>query len=556
MKRLTAVRAHNYTTLRAVSFSLDPAANVILFAGPNGAGKSSLIDAINYALTDEIPRGLRYKKDAKELITQGEKDGWLGVAVYDGEREEEYRISLKTGTASGTGAPPLGHAAFTLNPASFLALEPAQRRKVLFARAGIQASVPDVTRRLLAQGHDEAQVKELVAFLSGGFDSAAKRATERVSESRGAWQQVTGEAYGAQKAEGWKAEAPVAWDDPAEIDKKVQAKRQQLTQLASARDQLKSADQMHQNAAALRESAATVGKHEAAIRGLEQDIESAKVKIAEFDQQASGGGRGWTCACPSCGEMLVSESAGRLEKYVAPSKNAAMAKAGAEAERAALRDLEQALSRAQQALVQARGAQSALEQLPERPTPGEITAATAEATVAAQELTLLEGDLERAVNAQREAASAEQRTMAAAAHHKALGGYSKLADALTAMPGEFLTEATESINAELRRISTETGLRRTVTLGQDMALRYGDVTYPLLSASEQWRARMALGLALGERDGGILLLDRFDEIEPADRPPILLALAKQTAVQVVIGATLKAEPPKIPGVQTFWMGRA
>ena len=56
--------------------------------------------------------------------------------------------------------------------------------------------------------------------------------------------------------------------------------------------------------------------------------------------------------------------------------------------------------------------------------------------------------------------------------------------------------------------------------------------------------------------GGIVLMDRFDMVQPDQRGPILQMIGAQTGAQVFIGATLKAPPafPEGSGLHVEWLG--
>ena len=174
------------------------------------------------------------------------------------------------------------------------------------------------------------------------------------------------------------------------------------------------------------------------------------------------------------------------------------------------------------------------------------------ATAAIEEHRIGDDALKRAQRLRDEAASAAGRTKDAKAHHEDVVAYSALAEALNALPGDYLGKALATINAQLQEVSSVLGA--TVSIGDDMGLRYGTIPYRTASKSQKWRVQLALALVLG-RKHGLVVIDEFDLVDVADRPGILLLLAKQTDVQVIIGATLKAKPPAIPGVFTHWTGR-
>lgn len=554
--RLTAIRAHHCAGLRTAMLTVDPAAPVVLLAGPNGAGKTALLEGIRLVLSGELPRGLRYKKDLPLLITAGEKDGWVGLSLASDGRTTEHKVSLKTGNPVGDAAPPLGGGLYTLVPAAFVALEPAARRKVLFERTGQRLTADTVQATLGAEGHDARRVAAIGPALGAGFDHAARRAKELASEARGAWQAVTGETFGDKKALDWAATAPVSWDDPETTGASVRQAQRALTAASQLLRGLEDAEGQHARSVALGTTAGALPRITADLADFTAQLEAERAALATAERAAVPAATGWECGCPACGVLLRSPAPGTLVEATPRPVTAPQAGAAAEAHRAKIRALEDRLRKLRTEETGARAAQLALDTLPERPSGQELADARAAHARALEAHAEAERVHRAAEAAQAEAASADARTATARKHAADVFAYTALAEAVTALPARFLTQALATLNAALAEASKP--FAQVVRLGEDMELRYGAHPYGLLSRSEQLRCVLALGLALGQKDGGIVLVDEFDLVQPADRPPILAALAAQDRVQVVLGATLKA-PPALPagcGVDVHWLGRA
>lgn len=554
--RLQSLRAHNYLNLRAKVIEIPAAANAVVLAGPNGSGKSALLDGIRLVLSGDLPRGLGYKKDLPSLITEGEKDGWFGATAVNREgRATEFKVSFKTGAAAVPPPYADSSAGLAVSPQDFMALDPNKRRRALFDLNGISLTKSAITEALVKDGHDAARVEKVATALGGGFDAAAKRAKELASEARGAWQATTGENYGAQKAVGWKAEVP-AFDesgDPEAITGQLVEKQAEVVQATRKRDTAQRDEQQHQTAVGAQKLAAELGKREAAVATLDEQLEAAIAKHEKMRAAAASSG-GWTCACPSCGVMLKSQKPGQLEEYDPAAPTGPRAAAAAEAASAEVQDLRGQRAAAQKKVDEARAAKLMLERLPPRPSAEELSQYEAEARRLLDEQRLLETELETAKAARSAEAVAARRTDDATRYHADVEGYTALSAAIEALPAKYLDETLRLVNDALDKVSRS--FKERVVLGADMELRYGTVPYRLLSESQQWRAELALGIALAAHSGAVVLMDRFDMVQPSDRGAILQMLGAQNAAQVIIGATLKQAPefPAESGLFAYWLG--
>src|SRR5690606_652006 len=121
--RLRTVRALNYLNLRTKIIEIPPSANLVLIAGNNGDGKTARVEGIRYAPTAVLSRGLGFQQDVPSLITEGEAGGVIEVGVLHADRrEQEYRVSLKSGSAKEVPLSSLG--ALAVSPQRFPELDP------------------------------------------------------------------------------------------------------------------------------------------------------------------------------------------------------------------------------------------------------------------------------------------------------------------------------------------------------------------------------------------------------------------------------------------------
>ena len=202
--KLSTLTISNFLGARDVR--LDLQAPVTLVCGANGSGKSSCRDALDLALTGALHR-VALKKDAGALVTEGAQKARISVAGH--ELAVEVGISA-AGKMARTGAsleamPDL--LPYVLNGQRFArGLTPDGRRQFLFGLMGVDINGAAVMKRLEARGCDMARAARV--GLLGGFPAACSEAKQYATLARGAWKAVIGEAYGSQKAEGWRAAVP------------------------------------------------------------------------------------------------------------------------------------------------------------------------------------------------------------------------------------------------------------------------------------------------------------------------------------------------------------
>lgn len=554
--RISHITLSHFLNHQALNLPVAADTRVLFVCGGNGQGKTALAQGIKLALTSDLVRGLKYKNQLSELVTQGEKDGLVAVTVEHDGAESTYRLNLHTGTYSGD-APALPGDALALDPEGFVALDANERRKRLFHVAGIQLKPDAIVLDLTNAGHDMERVKRIVPAFRGGFDAAVKEAQTAATEARGGWKAITGETYGSAKGEHWKA-TPPKLDVTTPLDKlqaRVNDLKDSVARLSNEHATLRQAAQAHAAVADTQGVRDSLAKNEKALVELRTERESVAKEVDAIRAAAQYKG-GTTCPCPACGVVLYWNSVGALKEWddAKPAMPPPQAHAALQGINDQLAELDRRIQRVQQAVADGKAASKLTQNLPPEPEAGAVRTAEGKWRVAEAELAVAEGELNAAKNGAREIEQANQRTAQAKALHDDVAGFSALADAVKELPGRYLASALKATQELLDEASA--AFSSPVTIGQDMELRYGTIPYPLASESQQWRMRAAVGYALAVMGGlGIVVLDRFDVLQPTARGPVLKWLAGQQRVQVVLCGTLK-DAPKLPEppFQVAWLG--
>lgn len=546
--RLTLFSAQNYLTHRARAFEFDRAPALTIVAGDNGTGKSAIAQGIKLALTGKPVRGLAHKKDLSELITQGEDKGSIVIhAIADGV-EGVWQVNLKSGSCKGGE---LGAVPYSLDPATFLAMPAGERRKALFDLTGTRVS-PDAAKEILVEaGFAAAAVDRVYHHFRLGLPAAAEQARELASQARGAWRAITNETYGAEKAATWRAPTPAAVD-PAE-----------LAELSAANEKAEFAcgvrqEKLSELLAELKawESYSARPVHDALKLQDELDAVTTKVDMLQGRvdalSAAASAPRVRCVSCPACGALLEQAATGELRNYERRGEPEKPPSDAAAELPTARHELSAALKR--QATLSAQlDAPADRGQAPTRPSDEAIARARQDLAGAKTAHALASSNLDAAEAAAKAHEAAVGKTRAAASHHADVGAFTRLAEALDALPERFNQQVLQQVNALCAEASA--ALPKPVTFDNDMEPRYGSIRYGLASRSQRWCVEFAVGYALAVLSGlRVLVLDEFDLLLKTHRFPVLKWLAGRENFQTILCASLVDRPTIPPHVaQVVWL---
>ncbi len=305
--KLREIEISNFIGARDISIGVD--APVLVVGGDNEAGKSSIREAIALAITGEMTR-VKLKKDYGDVVSDGAKSGKIVVRTTAGSASFEVPTGRWGDNIDYDGVLMPAAMRYVIDPSKFAELDQAGRRKFMFALDGTNIGASEIGRRLGTRDVGAAVVDAVLPVLrEGGFDGAAKHAAGQARELKGSWREVTGETWGAQKADAWIAPAG-DFDEAAATrhDAKLQSARAELDEARAKHLEIKARyDSASRTRAAIsdardgikrrKEIAAEVGRLEANAGSLRTQLKVATEELntataaVDAARRAAGGGR-------------------------------------------------------------------------------------------------------------------------------------------------------------------------------------------------------------------------------------------------------------------------
>ncbi len=565
---------------------------MLLLAGRNGAGKTSICRAVGAALAG-VPMPF--------LCPSASKPGSMTVLLPKQRGDDVVNAGASSPTASVTVSVsgPAGNGtasvawpdARTSRRGTMPACSP--------AAAGL-VRIPDLDRRAMAAMlvdrleatptkedldaaaarierlaggfFDDAAAPDFAAALAdvvteawgcvsaGGWDKAATEMAAEATQRKGAWQSVTGERYGTEKACTWTPDA--GWSrDLIGADLKALARATEDAQRACLEAMSAAAVD-----AAERERMAGVV---ASIPSLEAALSeaSASEARAKQDHMAALAARDNLPAifgqsglpCPHCGKFVRVakhpsgqqfferfEEATSLEDAAKREKELREAGAAVKATGAARDAASDRHAAARAALEAAKAAKEKLQALPASGAGREAAASQRAAAAAA---------LEKAK--QRE--DAARRFSLALGHATLVAAYATVADLLkpTGVRRDVLKRKLDAFNGRLAALCEIAGWPA-VHLTEDLDVRCSGRPALLMSASERYRCDVLLQLAIAEIEGsGVVIIDGADILDRDNRNGLIKALRSLPVTAIV---TMTANSPAVmPDLhkagwgETYWI---
>jgi hypothetical protein len=535
-------------------------------------------------LTADLRR-VSLKKEAGQLVRDGANAAVCEVATADGDT---YACSITSSGKINDKAAGKEHDAalpYTLDAQRFARMPETDRRAFLYGLMGVKMTSAAVKERLATRGADEKRVDRVLPLLRAGFDAACKEAKGKATEAKGAWNAVTGEAYGSEKAKAWRATAPAV--DAEALQRLLDAQRkadeaigQAQTAIGKGEAELQRRQQLQASIPELQKQAERLLRLRSKLATDEAELKRAEQALAAAQAAAGGVPRvGLVHDLARAVQFLFGayggnlyEHADVLERYEA-EHGPLPAAAGADPEAAAkvpelqaARDLMASAvandKRDIDAAVQAQGKLAdAQEQLAKQP----FDAAAFEEL--RSNLTQLKtrhaerkAEIDKLQALQLAAKQADQKTADALKHADDVAAWSLIGDALSpdGIPAEMLAAALGPLNSRLNQSALDTDWAK-VEIGADMLVRAAGRDYRLLSESEQWRCDAMVAEAIAHLSGlQLLVLDRFDVLDLRGRAELLgwldvLADMGELGTALVFG-TLKQLPDSLPATtRAHWI---
>jgi energy-coupling factor transporter ATP-binding protein EcfA2 len=592
--KLQQINITNFLGARAVE--VETSAPVQLFCGPNGAGKSSIRDAVALALTADLGR-VSLKKEAGQLVREGEKAAYCGVTTSDGD---VYGVSISNAgkmTDSASGKTPDPVLPFVLDAQRFGQLSANERRTFLMGLMDVKTDPSTVREMLAARGLAADKIERVAPLLRAGFDAAHKEAKAKATDARGAWRAVTGEAYGSEKAKTWRAEVPKY--DAAKI-KELQTEVQHVDVAMSSWQQTIGKLRAEQKRRLeLEDKQVVLLEHAGRIERIQKKLETDEQQLAEWQADltktmaAAGAGprvglvHDMALAVVEALEEWPSTHHASLEKRNAwqeswkklravfdayEREHGQVGKTAGDSKAAArLPSIRQSVDLCTKAVANdrrdldaAKAAQAEADairtELAQPFDAGEIEAARRQAESLQEKRGELTRSLDVLQSLKLQAEAADKRTKDAAAHADDVTAWDDLAAALApdGIPAEILAKTLDPINQRLEQSAAD-AMWLCAHIDSDMTLTGNGREYRLLSESEQWRVDAMVAEAIAFLSGvRLLVLDRFDVLDPASRSDLIawldvLADAGELDTALVFG-TLKALPGSLPStVAAHWV---
>lgn len=541
--------------------SITPATPALIVCGPNGAGKSSVLESIRMAMDGVSPR-IALKKNYSALVHGDAKVGRIGITV-DGEIHS-------IGLPAAKGHKPIQNEflPYVLDPARFAAEAPSTRRAMLFELMGVRIKPDDIRARLTQRGHDEKRIAEIMPYVRAGFDDAMGEAKNRATEQKGAWKQITGgETYGAVKAEGWAASKPASIDqakldearaDLARIDAEIESESSKLGEQKAIKREI---DGLHEEIVGLKRAA---GMRDRIADKLERDraeLKETEARVESMREQAGTKPRNTVdpLPCPHCGGMLALHQ-GRLEQWheeARPQYDAEAAAALPQHEQA-LELMRKSVANGERDLKAAEAAQATIaafeQRIQEAPDLLDIDALNERINALKHSRTNQASAIRLLEEAQRAAATADEKTEQAAKAHAAVQAWDAIAESLSpaGIRAEMLAEALAPFNATLARNADSAGWF-VPRIDDEMNIFTGfGRPYAVTSESERWRMDAIIAASISEHAGlRMMLLDRFDLLDLAGRAGLVAWINGEVNAgridSAIIAGTLKTMPSGLPG---------
>lgn len=535
----------NFRAIKSAEFTVD---KIALIGSKNGRGKTSIVQAITAASTDNVvPLRLVDKKSATLLVHSGTASGSVNV-VQENNAQVTVEYPTCTKTSQGVYRPISGISA---GYESLIDMSTQQRTDLL--KRILRA---DVTREDLAAEFEKAKIApEFVEsawknICAQGWDAAHAAATEKGAKLKGAWEQITGERYGARKAASW---LPAAYDATIPLPELEASLKNERAWLEAAivhtaveeLDTAKYKEQVAQLPALKKAHADNKAETERVVLEYRQ-ITIDLNKYPDLTDKSQ--------PCPHCKKKLYIINGKISAEGMTAEQIAALKKQQTEltARQAELKQKIDQMNtdglRVHDCIMKANEAERKLAEIESQKSDGNATAD--QVHECRNKVTLLEAKL-GACNAKK---LANEKAASIIINQKVCDILSPKGIRLAK-----ITEALGTLNQKLDEVCRLSGWEP-VYITPAMELELGGTPYFLLSESYQFRTRIALQVTIAVLLGdGIILIDRADMLDADGRNGLLYMLktTNDTYKLKALVAMTFSKPEQVPlltGIgESYWI---
>jgi hypothetical protein len=537
------ITVKNYRGCEAAELALAP---IALVCGKNEAGKTSIAQAVSAALTrNAAPIEGIAKNAARLLLRDGSSRGNCKIGDASGWAQANWPGASCTEDGNSPKASEIAAGIIGL-----VDLKQAERAALLIKVMDALPSRDDLAVDLSGKVLDKVVDAIWSVIESQGWDAAYKRAKTKGTELKGAWEQATGEKWGAVKGEDWKPAALTLLvnDDYSGFDER----------LSDANIALEDAIRNQAADGARRETLAEIAGRAA------PELAPLKLRQAKLESEHSESielfdamdrpvvGNGGDCACPHCDKPLAvfSRSDVRIpemglsdDENTARSTAIAAANIDVAARKIALDVASNDIRKAMDAAKEINRARADLEALP-------VGTGSADDIEKAREKCYEWHRLVTAVKVYNDAGQI----------HRGIQTNIIMADALAAdgLRQTVLAQKMAAFNSSLAHLCADASWP-VVQVTDDLQLTYGGRPYVLLSASAQFRSRVIIQLVIAGMDGSdAVVIDAADILDKGGRNGLFQAV-KSTKLKALICMTIDA-PELVPSLSkaklgtSYWIG--
>lgn len=293
------VEVKNFMGCENAEVSID---KIGLICGMNHQGKSSFLTALSSALTGEaVPLGLK-KTDCGMLV----KVGSTGASVkVQNDAFETVSINWPKAEISTDGKNPPATTKMAAGLESLVYMKEKERSEFIRELVKCNPTKKDLEEFLSERGcTNEKLIEKVWMFIEqDGFEASHKRACDTGRSLKNQWSDVTGEAYGSQKAETWQ---PNGWNSTLidlskeTLETQLTASRAELEDMIARQAVDTSKKEEYEQLAD--ETSLKVARDNAEI--CQRNIEEYKKELLSIEKKIAAALNVAEQHCPHCGAIL------------------------------------------------------------------------------------------------------------------------------------------------------------------------------------------------------------------------------------------------------------